>query len=97
MLNIHKICTWSITHKRLVQALGRTGKPFMLDTGMFTAASLQETLGWHSDAGGRGAVILHDFHSAPSSSCKQNLLAFHSAPFSFLLSLRDEDLHNIIT
>jgi sialic acid synthase SpsE len=75
-VNIHKICTWSITHKRLVQALGRTGKPFMLDTGMFTAASLQETLGWHSDAGGRGAVILHDFHTT-----NYDYMNFRSIPY----------------
>jgi N-acetylneuraminate synthase/N,N'-diacetyllegionaminate synthase len=75
-VNIHKICTWSMTHKRLVQEIGRTGKPLMLDTGMFTTQSLAKTLDWHSEAGGQGAIILHDFHT---TNCDQ--MNFRSIPY----------------
>lgn len=60
---LHKICTWSLTHKRLIQAIGRTCKPLMLDTGAVTTTSLLELMGWHAESGGRGAIILHDFHT----------------------------------
>jgi len=63
-VSIHKICTWSMTHKRLVQSIGSTGKPLMLDTGAFTTSSLTRTLDWHANAGGRGSIILHDFHTS---------------------------------
>jgi sialic acid synthase SpsE len=62
-VSIHKICTWSMTHKRLVQSIGKTGKPLMLDTGAFTIGSLNRTLDWHISAGGKGTIILHDFHT----------------------------------
>lgn len=62
-VNIHKICTWSMNHKRLIQEIGRTGKALMLDTGMYTSSTLTRTLDWHAEAGGRGAVLLHDFHT----------------------------------
>lgn len=62
-VSIHKICTWSMTHKRLIQSIGRTGKAMMLDTGAFTTQTLGRTLDWHKSCGGRGALILHDFHT----------------------------------
>jgi sialic acid synthase SpsE len=62
-VNVHKICTWSLTHKRLIQAIGKTRKPLILDTGACTTAGLMEILDWHSQAGGRGAIFLHDFHT----------------------------------
>jgi len=62
-VKVHKICTWSMTHKRLIQAMGKTGKPILLDTGAFTPNTLDRTLDWYLQAGGRGIIILHDFHS----------------------------------
>ena len=35
----------------------------MLDTGACTEAELNELFGWHRSTGGRGGVILHDFHT----------------------------------
>ncbi len=62
-VDLHKICTWSMTHKRLVQSIGKTGKALMLDTGAFTLQSLTDTLSWHQETGGKGTIILHDFHT----------------------------------
>ncbi|WEJ63136.1 N-acetylneuraminate synthase family protein [Thiomicrorhabdus lithotrophica] len=80
-VNIHKICTWSATHKRLVQEIGKTGKPLMLDTGVFTTASLLETLGWHADAGGKGSLILHDFHTEVTTDMNFNSIPFIKKQF----------------
>lgn len=75
-VEIHKICAWGANHKRLIQLIGSTGKPLMLDTGNYTVTSLQRTLDWHSMAGGRGAVILHDFHTL-----KVDEMNFKAIPF----------------
>jgi len=95
-VNIHKICTWSMTHKRLVQAIGKTGKPFMLDTGMFTTKSLEKTLDWHSEAGGRGAVILHDFHTTNHEQMNFRSIPFMKNMFGFPVGYtpqgRDNDM-----
>lgn len=80
-VNIHKICTWSMTHKRLVQSIGRTGKPIMLDTGAFTTQTLQRTLDWHTESGGRGAVLLHDFHTNELSQMNFRAIPYMKAMF----------------
>lgn len=95
-VNIHKICTWSMTHKRLVQAIGQTGKPLMLDTGMFTTQTLTQTLDWHSQAGGRGALILHDFHTANHEQMNFRAIPYMKDTFGFPVGYtpqgRDSDL-----
>ena len=62
-VNCHKIDTWSVTHKRLIQKIGSTGKPMMLDMGMSTQHGLANLLDWYHMAGGSSALILHDFRS----------------------------------
>lgn len=95
-VNIHKICTWSVTHKRLIQEIGKTGKPFMLDGGMFTTPSLAKVLDWHSEAGGRGAVILHDFHTTNHEQMNFNAIPymkeFFGYPVGYTPQGRDNDL-----
>ena len=82
-VNIHKICTWSVTHKRLVQEIGKTGKPFLLDSGAFTTTSLGRTLNWHTESGGRGAIILHDFHTTNISQMNFRAIPFMKQFFGF--------------
>lgn len=95
-VNIHKICTWSMTHKRLVQMIGATGKPMMLDTGMFTTETLAQTLDWHAQAGGRGALILHDFHTTNHEQMNFRAIPFIKETFGFPVGYtpqgRDRDL-----
>lgn len=62
-VNCHKVCSWSVTHKRLIQKMGRTRKPMFMDMGTSTQAMLQELIHWHSNSGGRGTIPLHDFHT----------------------------------
>ena len=73
---IHKICTWSATHKRLVEAIGRTKKPLMLDTGVFDIRSFEQLLSWYRGAGGDQLLVLHDFHTN-----QQEEMNFKSIPF----------------
>ncbi|PHS70965.1 MAG: hypothetical protein COB23_01535 [Methylophaga sp.] len=95
-VNIHKICTWSMTHKRLIQEIGKTGKPLMLDTGMFTTQTLARTLDWHSEAGGRGVLILHDFHTTNHSQMNFRAIPYMKEFFGFPVGYtpqgRDNDM-----
>lgn len=95
-VNIHKICTWSMTHKRLVQAIGNTGKALMLDTGAFTTQTLIKTLDWHVEAGGRGALILHDFHTNDDSEMNFRAIPFmknlFGCPVGYTPQGRDNDM-----
>lgn len=95
-VNIHKICTWSMTHKRLIEAIGETGKPLMLDTGMFTTQSLAQTIDWHVQAGGRGALILHDFHTKNHSQMNFKAIPFMKSyfgqPVGYTPQGRDNDM-----
>jgi sialic acid synthase SpsE len=95
-VNIHKICTWSMNHKRLVQEIGKTGKPLMLDTGMFTASSLSQTLDWHTESGGRGALLLHDFHTSDHSQMNFRAIPYMKENYGFPVGYtpqgRDNDM-----
>jgi sialic acid synthase SpsE len=95
-VNVHKICTWSMTHKRLVQAIGSTGKPLLLDGGAFTVKSLMETLDWHACAGGRGALILHDFHTEEHSEMNFRAIPYMKKmlgiPVGYTPQGRDQDM-----
>jgi N-acetylneuraminate synthase/N,N'-diacetyllegionaminate synthase len=82
-VDIHKICAWSSDHKRLIQALGRSGKPLMLDTGNYTTTTLAQTLDWHSTSGGRGAVLLHDFHTSKPEEMNFNAIPYMRKQFGF--------------
>tara|TARA_R110002110_G_scaffold2830_1_gene14153 strand:+ start:84251 stop:85315 length:1065 start_codon:yes stop_codon:yes gene_type:complete len=95
-VNIHKICTWSMTHKRLVQSIGKTRKPMMLDTGAFSTETLSRTLEWHLQAGGRGSVILHDFHTKENTEMNFNSIPFmknrFNQPVGYTPQGRDYDM-----
>ncbi len=62
-VNCHKIDTWSVRHRSLIERIGNTGKPMMLDMGMSTQHGLAAMLDWFHMAGGKEALILHDFRS----------------------------------
>jgi sialic acid synthase SpsE len=82
-IEVHKICAWSSDHKRLIQALGRTGKPLMLDTGNYTRSSLENTLDWHAEAGGKGAILLHDFHTSEPSEMNFKAISYMKRAFGY--------------
>ena len=75
-VNIHKICVWSSTHKRLVQLIGKTKKPLMIDTGALDTKMTDNIYQWHKNSGGKGFLVLHDFHT--NNIAEMN---FKSIPF----------------
>lgn len=95
-VRIHKICTWSVTHKRLVQEIGKTGRPLMLDSGMFTTSTMARTLDWHVEAGGRGAILLHDFHTTDRAQMNFNAIPYmkqyFGQPVGYTPQGRDTDM-----
>ena len=66
-VDCHKICTWSVNHKRLIQKLGKTGKSLLMDMGVSSEHSLLELIDWFTNAGGATVVPLHDFHTTELS------------------------------
>jgi len=66
-VNIHKICSWSANHKRLVQEIGKTKKTLMIDTGTLSAYSLMRLFDWYKSSGGTNTITLHDFHTTDRS------------------------------
>ena len=63
----HKICSWSVTHKRLIQKTGKTGKPLFMDMGTSTQSSLLELSDWYYNEGGSAMIPLHDFHTSDAT------------------------------
>ncbi len=95
-VSCHKIDTWSATHKRLVQRIGETGKPMMLDMGYSTQHGLGQMLDWFQMAGGHGALILHDFRTDDTAEMNfrniPHLQQTFGYPVGFTPQGRDERL-----
>ena len=51
------------TRKRLVQLIGKTKKPLMIDTGALDTKMTDNIYQWHKNSGGKGFLVLHDFHT----------------------------------
>ena len=83
----HKICTWSVTHKRLIQKIGRTRKPMLMDLGASTEHSLLKLIDWFVSSGGDEIIPLHDFHTTVLSEMNfrniKRLKQIFSSPVGF--------------
>ncbi|WP_152611996.1 N-acetylneuraminate synthase family protein [Ruegeria sp. ANG-S4] len=62
-LTINKICTWSLSHRRMIEMLAENGKPLMFDTGTITQFELLKLEDIYRKAGGGPLIVLHDFHT----------------------------------
>ncbi len=62
-LRVNKICTWSLSHYRMINQLAKNGKPLILDTGTINRNELNELESYYRNAGGGDIIILHDFHT----------------------------------
>ena len=63
MPEIHKICSWSLTHRRLIESIGSTNLGLLIDTGPCDEKLLMEINKWYKCSGGSQLAVLHDFHS----------------------------------
>lgn len=59
----NKICTWSLSHRRMIENLAANGKPLLFDTGTITRADLIAIEDVYKKAGGGDLIVLHDFHT----------------------------------
>lgn len=62
-LNFNKICTWSLSHHRLIKKLAQNGRPLIIDTGTINEKDLMSLNLIYRDAGGGELIVLHDFHT----------------------------------
>lgn len=73
-LTVNKICTWSLSHRRMIEMLAENGKPLMFDTGTLSRQDLLALDDIYQKAGGGQLVVLHDFHT--SNEAEMNFRAF---------------------
>ena len=59
----HKIGAWDTTYKDLIEAIGATGKPMIVDLGPTTQGEMDELIAWYMGAGGSVMIPLHDYHT----------------------------------
>lgn len=62
-LKINKICTWSLSHYRMISKLAKNHKPLILDTGTINIHELQHLQSFYQENGGGKLYILYDFHT----------------------------------
>ena len=60
---VHKIGAWDGTYRQLIERIGRTGKPMLVDLGPTTESEIQAMVAWYRAAGGSQVLFLHDFHT----------------------------------
>lgn len=63
-LPVNKICTWSLSHYRMISALAKNGKPLIIDTGTIDMTALSDLAAFYKKAGGGEIIILYDFHTS---------------------------------
>ena len=63
-LPVNKICTWSLSHRRMIEDLAKNGKSLICDTGTITKDDIIALEKIYHDAGGGDLIILHDFHTS---------------------------------
>lgn len=75
-LPLNKICTWSLSHWKMIEQLAKNGKPLLLDTGTITEVELVELEKFYKQAGGTEIIVLFDFHT--KNKFDRNFLAIQS-------------------
>ena len=66
-LPVNKICTWSLSHWRMIEKLAENGKPLIIDTGTLDQKELDELDKFYKSAGGGELIVLYDFHTTDSN------------------------------
>lgn len=73
-LPVNKICTWSLSHYRMIQALAKNGKPLIIDTGTIDMSELSELHAFYKDSGGGEIIIFYDFHTSDPGDMNFNAI-----------------------
>jgi sialic acid synthase SpsE len=92
----HKIGAWDTTYKPLIEHIGRTGKPMIVDLGPTTQAEFDDLCRWYSDVGGCCVLPLHDYHTELAEQMNMNailhLFKTTTGPVGYSSPNRDHDL-----
>lgn len=72
-----------LVHLPLLRAMGRTGLPTIVSTGMSTLAEIDDAVGAYVEAGGRDLVILHCTSQYPTPPEDVNLLRIPALATAF--------------
>ena len=74
-LPVNKICTWSLSHYRMIAMLAKNGKPLIIDTGTINFDQLSELSSYYLHAGGSEVLVLFDFHTQDLSDTNFNAIS----------------------
>jgi sialic acid synthase SpsE len=70
---IHKLGAWDTTYRPLIEHMGRSGKPILVDLGPTTEGEIEDLLTW---AGAAPVIFLHDFHTHVETQMNLNAIAY---------------------
>lgn len=62
-LEFNKICTWSLSHHRMIMGLAKNGRPLIIDTGTINEAELLTLASNYRAYHNQEILVLHDFHT----------------------------------
>lgn len=92
----HKIGAWDTTFKPLIESIGNTNKPMLVDLGPTTDEELQALINWFKQSGGSEIIFLHDFHTTidveMNMAAIQYLLKLDAGPVGYSSPAHDHDL-----
>jgi sialic acid synthase SpsE len=90
---VHKMGAWDVTCRPLVERIGASGKPLIVDLGPATEAEMAELQQW---AGASPVLFLHDFHTGDDHEMNmmavRYLMETQEWPSGFSSPARDHDL-----
>ena len=92
----HKIGAWDTTYKSLIERIGRTEKPMLVDLGPTTQEELEDLSDWYYSSGGTAIIFLHDFHTSEFAEMNMRALRYlrksQTHPVGFSSPNRNNDL-----
>ncbi|HNW94410.1 MAG TPA: N-acetylneuraminate synthase family protein, partial [bacterium] len=72
---LHKVSSMNLTHRPLIEAMARSGRPLLISTGASTLDEVREAVGWARAAGARDLALLHCVANYPLADANANLRA----------------------
>jgi sialic acid synthase SpsE len=92
----YKLSAWDCTFRPLIERMGQTGKPMLVDLGPTTEPEIDDICDWYYGAGGNAVVLLHDFHTGDdremNMAAVQYLAGRQEWPVGFSSPALDHDL-----
>jgi len=91
---VHKIASFEIVDEALLRAVGRTGKPVIVSTGMSSLAEIERAVGALRDSGADDIVLLKCTSAYPAAPEEMNLrtIPHLAAAFGVPVGLSDHTL-----